>query len=120
MNSPTDAASVAIRWAEAQDEARLVEIDQATWSPLVTPAPEPAAPGVLSSTCGAVGHPGRSNRGQNRRLCVKLSLRVLATNEVARRLYTAAGFETEGVLVDEFLLDGRNVDDHLLARRLDR
>ncbi len=51
---------------------------------------------------------------------VKLSLRVLSTNEGARRLYARAGFETEGVLVDEFFLDGRDVDDHLLARRLDR
>jgi len=49
---------------------------------------------------------------------VKIWLRVLATNDVALRLYAAAGFETEGVLRDEFLLDGRTVDDHLLARRL--
>ena len=49
----------------------------------------------------------------------KLSLRVLGSNLTARRLYAAAGFETEGVLRDEFLLDGRLVDDHLLARRLD-
>jgi ribosomal protein S18 acetylase RimI-like enzyme len=51
---------------------------------------------------------------------VKLSLRVLSTNDGARRLYASAGFETEGVLADEFILDGRAVDDHLLARRLDR
>ena len=51
---------------------------------------------------------------------MKLSLRVLSTNEGARRLYAAAGFETEGVLADEFFLGGRDVDDHLLARRLDR
>jgi ribosomal protein S18 acetylase RimI-like enzyme len=51
---------------------------------------------------------------------VKLSLRVLSTNEGARRLYASAGFETEGVLADEFLLEGRSVDDHLLARRLDQ
>lgn len=50
---------------------------------------------------------------------VKLSLRVLGTNVSARRLYEACGFETEGVLRDEFRLDGRTVDDHLLARRLD-
>lgn len=50
---------------------------------------------------------------------VKLSLRVLGSNPGARRLYEACGFETEGVLRDEFLLEGRTVDDHLLARRLD-
>jgi ribosomal protein S18 acetylase RimI-like enzyme len=51
---------------------------------------------------------------------VKLRLRVLGSNAGARRLYRACGFETEGVLRDEFRLDGRPVDDHLLARRLDR
>ena len=51
---------------------------------------------------------------------MKLSLRVLSTNDGARRLYEGAGFETEGVLADEFFLEGRPVDDHLLARRLDR
>ena len=54
-----------------------------------------------------------------RRNAVKLTLRVLETNEGARRLYAAAGFESEGMLADEFLLEGRLVDDHLLARRLD-
>ncbi len=54
-----------------------------------------------------------------RRGAVKLTLRVLDTNGGARRLYAAAGFVSEGVLADEFLLEGRTVDDHLLARRLD-
>jgi RimJ/RimL family protein N-acetyltransferase len=54
-----------------------------------------------------------------RRGAVKSALRVLDTNDGARRLYAAAGFEPEGVLADEFLLDERTVDDHLLARRLD-
>lgn len=45
----------------------------------------------------------------------KVSLRVLAPNERARRLYESCGFVLEGVLREEFLLDGRYVDDLLLA-----
>jgi ribosomal protein S18 acetylase RimI-like enzyme len=48
----------------------------------------------------------------------KVSLRVLAHNAVARRLYERAGFEVEGILRGEFLLDGRPVDDVLMARHL--
>ena len=48
----------------------------------------------------------------------KVSLRVLAPNVRARRLYEACGFVEEGVLREEFLLDGRLVDDVLLARPL--
>lgn len=48
----------------------------------------------------------------------KLSLRVLATNSRARSLYSAAGFVVEGVLVDEFVIDGRPVDDVLMSRPL--
>lgn len=50
----------------------------------------------------------------------KLSLRVLAHNAAARRLYEAAGFVVEGILSDEFLLDDRYVDDVLMARHLAR
>lgn len=53
-----------------------------------------------------------------RRGARKLSLRVLAGNTAARRLYDACGFEAEGVLREEFLLDGRYVDDVLMARHL--
>ena len=49
----------------------------------------------------------------------KVTLRVLAPNHRARRLYDACGFVEEGVLRGEFLLDGRYVDDVLLARSLD-
>lgn len=49
---------------------------------------------------------------------VKLSLRVLATNEPARRLYERAGFVVEGVLRKEFRIDGADVDDYLMARYL--
>lgn len=53
-----------------------------------------------------------------RRGARKLSLRVLADNEAARRLYERAGYEVEGVLRGEFHLDGRDVDDVLMARRV--
>lgn len=48
----------------------------------------------------------------------KLSLRVLAPNSNARRLYESAGFVVEGVLRAEFHLDGHYVDDVLMARHL--
>ena len=49
----------------------------------------------------------------------RLTLRVLAENAPARRLYQACGFVVEGVLRGEFLLDGRYVDDVLMALALD-
>jgi ribosomal protein S18 acetylase RimI-like enzyme len=48
----------------------------------------------------------------------KVGLRVLSWNEPALRLYRSCGFETEGVLRGEFVLDGALVDDHLMARWL--
>ena len=48
----------------------------------------------------------------------KLTLRVLSTNEPARRLYEKEGYAIEGTLVDEFLVDGVFVDDLILARHL--
>lgn len=165
MSSATNAA-VKIRFAKAADEPSLVAIDEATWSPLTTPAPQPTnavffrphvepadtlvalaedelagyvlignptplpASAHMQMIRGLAVAPGYQGRGIGRALvdaaideassrgAVKISLRVLATNDVALRLYTAAGFETEGVLVDEFVLDGRRVNDHLLARRL--
>jgi len=48
----------------------------------------------------------------------KLTLRVLSTNQPAMRLYERLGFEREGALSDEFLIDGRYVDDVLMAKRL--
>jgi ribosomal protein S18 acetylase RimI-like enzyme len=53
-----------------------------------------------------------------RRGARKLSLRVLGENAVARALYESCGFVVEGVLREEFLVDGRYVDDVLMARRL--
>jgi len=43
---------------------------------------------------------------------------VLGPNSGARALYEACGFEVEGVLREEFFLDGRYVDDVQMARRL--
>jgi ribosomal protein S18 acetylase RimI-like enzyme len=76
---------------------------------------------------GLAVDPAHQRRGAARRLiqaCLdvahargagKLSLRVLGTNEHARRLYESCGFTVEGILRDEFLLDGRYVDDVLMA-----
>ncbi len=46
----------------------------------------------------------------------KVMLRVLGPNTAARALYESCGFVVEGVRRDEFLLDGRYVDDVLMAR----
>jgi ribosomal protein S18 acetylase RimI-like enzyme len=46
---------------------------------------------------------------------LRLTLRVLSHNTDARSLYTACGFEIEGVLRGYFRLDGRYVDDVLMA-----
>jgi ribosomal protein S18 acetylase RimI-like enzyme len=48
----------------------------------------------------------------------KLSLRVLSTNHSAIRLYERLGFEREGLLRDEFLVDGSYVDDVLMAKQV--
>jgi ribosomal protein S18 acetylase RimI-like enzyme len=48
----------------------------------------------------------------------KLSLRVLSTNASAIRLYERQGFEHEGLLRGEFLIDGRYVDDVLMAKQI--
>lgn len=76
-------------------------------------------------------HPEVQRRGVGRRVLAavldearrrgarRVTLRVLAPNEPARRLYASMGFVVEGVLVGEFVLGGVEVDDVLMARRLD-
>ena len=54
----------------------------------------------------------REARGRGAR---RLTLRVLAHNEAAVRLYEQAGYVVEGVLKGEFFLDGAYVDDMLMA-----
>jgi RimJ/RimL family protein N-acetyltransferase len=53
-----------------------------------------------------------------RRGARRLTLRVFAPNEVARRLYESAGFVVEGVQREEFFLNDQYVDDILMAFRL--
>ena len=91
--------------------------------------PHPAHDHVLVVDALAV-EPGEQGRGIGRALMAaaveeaarrggrKLTLRVLAPNAAARRLYATAGFQVEGVLRAEFVLDGRAVDDVLMARDL--
>jgi RimJ/RimL family protein N-acetyltransferase len=50
----------------------------------------------------------------------RLTLRVLAPNEPARRLYESAGFVVEGVQRELFFLEGAYVDDVLMALELGR
>lgn len=60
-----------------------------------------------------------SKKEARRRGARKLSLRVLAPNHSARRLYESCGFVVEGTLRAEFLLEGEEVDDVLMACQLD-
>ncbi|MFF4979932.1 GNAT family N-acetyltransferase [Streptomyces sp. NPDC001046] len=53
-----------------------------------------------------------------RRGARRLTLRVLGHNTPARKLYESEGFAVEGVLPEEFLIDGRYVDDVLMGRFL--
>lgn len=46
----------------------------------------------------------------------KVSLRVMGGNPTAQRLYQRMGFEVQGHLRDEFLINGEYVDDLMMAR----
>ncbi|MFD7665988.1 GNAT family N-acetyltransferase [Streptomyces sp. NPDC059788] len=48
----------------------------------------------------------------------RVTLRVLGHNTPARRLYESAGFRVEGVLPEEFLLEGEYVDDVMMGKAL--
>jgi ribosomal protein S18 acetylase RimI-like enzyme len=50
----------------------------------------------------------------------RLRLRVLASNPIAQQFYASLGFEMEGILREEFLIDGRYVDDVLMVIWVDR
>lgn len=75
-------------------------------------APETRRRGVGAALLSAAEQHARA-RGAR-----KLCLRVLSTNLPAQRLYERLGFEREGVLRDEFCIDGRYTDDVLMAKHL--
>jgi ribosomal protein S18 acetylase RimI-like enzyme len=162
-------AGLSIRPAREEDGDALVEVDRATWSPLMTPGPKPA-PGtqfwnertrpentlVAERDGTAVGYvkiehptelpasdhvwtitglavdPRAQGTGAGRALMAavidearrrggrRLTLRVFAPNERARRLYERLGFEVEGILRGEFHVGGDYVDDVLMALDLGR
>ncbi|MFI6806190.1 GNAT family N-acetyltransferase [Streptomyces luteogriseus] len=53
-----------------------------------------------------------------RRGARRITLRVLGHNTAARALYETEGFVVEGILPEEFLLDGTYVDDVFMGRFL--
>jgi ribosomal protein S18 acetylase RimI-like enzyme/SAM-dependent methyltransferase len=75
-------------------------------------APDARGRGAASALLAAAEQHAR-DRGAR-----KLSLRVLSTNDAALRLYERLGFRREGTLFEEFLIDGRYVDDVLMAKHL--
>jgi len=138
----SEPAPAVIRRATAGDADRLAEIDVLSWSSVSTPqvlaragrrfasrefdprdvllleiqglavAPSHQRRGIAGKLLSAAIGEART-RGARR-----LTLRVLADNEPARRLYEAHGFVVEGTLREEFLIDGRYVDDVRMARLL--
>ena len=80
--------------------------------------------------CGLAVDPAERGRGTGKKLVMaaveeatrrgarRLTLHVLGTNTAARAVYASCGFAVEGLLPEEFLLDGRFVDDLLLGRSL--
>lgn len=113
-------------------DALVADVDGtvAGYATLRNVIPSPSHAHVLEIN-GVAVHPDASGRGAGRRLVEaaveearsrgarKVTLRVLGSNAVARRLYERCGFVEEGVLREEFLLDGHYVDDVLMARYLD-
>ena len=97
---------------------------------LSQPGPLPSHAHVLVIN-GLAVDPARQGCGIGRRLVTaaldealrrgarKVSLRVLAPNSRARRLYESCGFTQEGVLRGEFLLNDEYVDDLFMARFLE-
>lgn len=107
----------------------VAELDDAVvgYVRLKPPTPLPENAHVLQVS-GIAVHPEARRRGvasallaaaeQFARNCgaVKLSLRVLSTNAPAIALYERLGYVREGVLRNEFIINGRYVDDVMMAR----
>jgi O-acetyl-ADP-ribose deacetylase (regulator of RNase III)/RimJ/RimL family protein N-acetyltransferase len=96
------------------------------WAKIEHPTPFPASEHVWHVT-GLAVDPAEQGSGVGRALVEalieaarirgarRLTLRVFAPNEPARRLYERLGFETEGVLRGEFRVGDDYVDDVLMA-----
>ncbi|MBV9449804.1 MAG: GNAT family N-acetyltransferase [Streptosporangiaceae bacterium] len=74
--------------------------------------PDARGRGVASALLAAAEQHARDHGAR------KLSLRVLSSNDAALRLYERCGFRREGTLREEFLIEGRYVDDVLMAKHL--
>lgn len=110
-------------------DALVAELDEAVvgYATLHNAIPLAAHAHVLEIN-GLAVHPTATGRGVGRALVEaavaeaalrgarKVALRVLGPNAAARRLYARCGFVEEGILREEFLLDGLLVDDVLMAR----
>jgi ribosomal protein S18 acetylase RimI-like enzyme len=102
------------------------------WGKIEHPTPLPASAHVWHVT-GLAVDPDFEGRGAGRALVEalidlarerggrRITLRVFAPNERARRLYERVGFEVEGVLREEFMIGhGLYVDDVFMALDLTR
>jgi ribosomal protein S18 acetylase RimI-like enzyme len=132
LSSPTPAGDPGsgffLEGRRGPDDVLVAEADGvvAGYAMLRRSIPVPSHEHVLEVN-GLAVDPAQQGRGIGRRLVEaakqeasrrgarKLTLRVLAPNATARRLYESCGFVVEGVLVGEFLLDGELVDDVLMA-----
>ncbi|MEU4489401.1 GNAT family N-acetyltransferase [Streptomyces purpurascens] len=75
-------------------------------------AEEARGHGVARALLRAAGEEARRQGAR------RITLRVLAHNTAARKLYESEGFVVEGVLPEEFFLDGAYVDDVFMGRSL--
>lgn len=74
-------------------------------------------PGARRRGVGTALMTAAEQRGRDRGMR-KLSLRVLSTNHEAIALYERLGFVREGVLREEFFINGSYVDDVLMTKYL--
>jgi Acetyltransferases len=91
------------------------------------PDPMAASSGHVQEINGFAVNPTHQGRGIGRTLLEaarqeaanrgarRIILRVLGTNTRAQEVYRACGYQTEGVLKDQFHLQGHYVDDVLMA-----
>jgi ribosomal protein S18 acetylase RimI-like enzyme len=94
---------------------------------MLRPDPMPASSGHVQEINGIAVDPAHQGRGVGRMLLEaarqeatsrgarRITLRVLGTNTRAQALYHACGYQTEGILKGQFHLQGRYVDDVLMA-----